>query len=320
MRPLMCYGCEVWAVDWLSDMCQSGNFASGKAEELVHKPFLRQSLGVCKSTPVAAMYQDLGRYPVTMFWLRMAVQLWNRALSRPAGDWLRECLDDNVGLACDTSHPLACRQQLWGHHFIRCMDALGITWRSPGGVKLQIDCKALVQAMMSKWHSFEKKEVHRVLGEHPSWMAAPCSVRAAPHAFSKGFKAFVYEQWFAPDRWKRRECWTFHLHASEQIRAMAQFRLGSHWLEVQRGRCIKPRLPRHARVCTSCMTVEDELHLLECPRYAEARITLGMLPHTWSDSRIKAFFNKTEASDWLRLAYFLVSCRRTTKDILALDQ
>ena len=97
--PLMCYGCKVWAVDWLSVMCQWGDFASGKAEELVHKPFLIQSLGVCKSTPVAAMYQDLGRYPVTMLWLRMAAQLWNRALSRPAGDWLRECLDDNVGLA-----------------------------------------------------------------------------------------------------------------------------------------------------------------------------------------------------------------------------
>ena len=57
--------------------------------------------------------------------------------------------------------------------------------------------------------------------------------------------------------------WAFHLHAPEQIRDMAQFRLGSHWLEVQRGRCTEPRLPRHAG---------RGLHLMS---------------HTWSDSRMK---------------------------------
>ena len=56
------------------------------------------------------------------------------------------------------------------------------------------------------------------------------------------------------------------------------------------------------------MTIEDELHLLECPRYAAARTDLGLLPHTWSDSRgftrIKACFNKTEGPDWRRLTYY----------------
>jgi hypothetical protein len=264
------------------------------------------------------MYQDLGRYPVTMFWLRMAAQLWNRALARPAGDWLRMALDANVDLACNTSVPTARRQQLWGFHFTRCMELLGLTWRSPMGVKLQIDCKALVQSMMGRWRTFERRDVQRELSSGPAWAGAQCSVRCAPDAFSKGFKAYVYDTWFAPERWRRRECWAYYLHEPAQIRAVAQFRLGSHWLEIQRGRCMKPRVGRRHRVCPTCTTVEDELHLLECPSYADARTALGQLPNTWTDSSIKAYFNKTTGPDWLRLAYFVESCRRTKLHVLSL--
>ena len=64
------------------------------------------------------------------------------------------------------------------------------------------------------------------------------------------------------------------------------------------------------------MTIEDELHVLECPRYAAERATLGQMPHTWTDSSIKGFFNKTEGAEWQKLAHFLVFCRRTKMDIL----
>ena len=86
VMPVMSYGCEVWAVDWLSKMCKDGSFATGAAEETIHRRFLRQCLGVCKSTTTSVMYKDLGRTPISMFWLRMAAQLWNRALSRGPED------------------------------------------------------------------------------------------------------------------------------------------------------------------------------------------------------------------------------------------
>ena len=71
VMPAMNYGCEVWGVDWLSKMCKDGNFASGEAEEVIHRRFLRHCLGVCKSTTTAVMYKDFGRRPISMFWLRM---------------------------------------------------------------------------------------------------------------------------------------------------------------------------------------------------------------------------------------------------------
>jgi hypothetical protein len=320
VRPLLCYGCEVWGVDWVSDLCTAGNFASGKAEEQIHKPFLRQSLGVCKSTTTAAMYEDLGRYPTTMFWLRMATQLWNRALARAGDDWLRLAVDENVSMARDTSLPIAQRRQLWSHHFIRCMEALGISWQSPMGVKLHIDCNGLVQAMMARWRSFESRDALRTLSQQPDWLQAACTVRAAPDSFSKGFKQFVYDRWFAPDRWRRKECWAFHLHKPEHIRAMAQFRLGSHWLEVQRGRFTKPPVSRSNRHCHSCHSLEDELHLLTCPLYSDARTSiLGTLPTVQSDTCIKAFFNKTGAHDWLKFAAFLAHCKWTKLSTIGND-
>ena len=310
VRPLLCYGCDVWAVDWVSELCRSGNFASGKAEDEVHKPFLRQSLGVCKSTTVAVMYEDLGRYPITMFWLRMAAQLWNRALARSGDDWLRLALDENVRMSRDTSLPAGERQHLWSHHFTKCMDELGIAWQSPLGIKLNIDCKGLVQAMMARWRSFEGKDAQRTVSQQPpaAWLQAACTVRAAPVSFHKGFKRFVYEQWFAPDVWRRKECWAYHLHKPEHIRTLAQFRMGSHWLEVQRGRGTRQRVDR---CCHQCHTIEDELHLFECPMYSDARTSmLGTVPALQSDTTIKAFFNKTEGQDWLKLAAFLACCRR----------
>ena len=315
VRPLLCYGCEVWGVDWVSEMCRAGNFASGKAEEEVHKPFLRQSLGVCKSTPTAALYQELGRYPVTMFWLRMAAQLWNRALARPGNDWLRVALDENVSTAHDPSLTAANRRLLWSHHFTKCMEELGIAWQSPMGVKLQVDCKALVQSMMARWRAFEGRDALRAMSHQPAWLQVSHAVRAAPDSFSKGFKHFVYNQWFAPDRWRRKECWAFHLHKPEHIRAMAQFRLGSHWLEVQRGRFAKPRIPRSSRCCHACHSIEDELHVLECPLYAPTRTSiLGTLPPLQSDTCIKAYFNKTAGQDWLKFAAFLAFCKRCKMD------
>ena len=96
---------------------------------------------------------------------------------------------------------------------------------------------------------------------------------------------------------------------------MAQFRMGSHWLEVQRGRCVRPRVCRSSRCCQLCHSIEDELHLFECPLYSEARTVLGVgLPHALSDSTIKASFNRFEGRDWTKLAAFLVRCRQLKAD------
>ena len=101
------------------------------------------------------------------------------------------------------------------------------------------------------------------------------------------------------------------LHTPERIKAMAQFRLGSHWLAVQQARL--QGVPRQHRCCTHCVgTVEDELHLLECPLYADlrARFDVPTRDESMNDDRIKDCFTKQNEMDWNRLAKFLVECKR----------
>ena len=311
VKPVLCYGCEVWAVDWISEQCRNGyDFASGRAELEVHKPFMRQSLGVCASTPAAAMYRELNRQPMSIFWLRMAAKLWNRALSRADGDLLRLAVLENVSLATQAGMSASDKKRLWAHHFIRCMDGLGLTWAGPDGAPQQVDVSSISNLMIARWEKREWREVDEAVEDGPPWHFEDVSVRAAPTTFSKGFKLYTYRTWFASDEWVRKETWMHHLHAPERIRAMAQFRLGSHWLAVQQARF--SRVPRHQRCCSCCHgQVEDEAHLLECPRVAGLRDRFAV--PTWhngmTDISINNCFNKMDASGWNKLAEFLVQCK-----------
>ena len=114
----------------------------------------------------------------------------------------------------------------------------------------------------------------------------------------------------------------FHLHQHDRIRVMAQFRLGSHWLEIERGRLTRPRTTRGQRHCQWCSgtgKLEDEAHLLECPHYIELRARL--LPEWESgwdgavaDEAVKRAFASSTAEGWNKLAEFLVQCRHLKMD------
>ena len=312
VKPILCYGCEVWAVDWVAGMCRAGNLASGAGEESVHKPFLRHIMGVCKSTSGAAMYKDLNRTPIPMFWLRMAAKLWNRALSRPAGDLLRAALLENVSMASDPALTAASRRRFWSFHFTRCMAEFGINWKDAQGTPQKVDLPGLEHRMAERWQQHEWGHIDDI---GSAWSLQPCVVRAAPDGFSRGFKLYTYANWFAPEEWVRGESWTRHLTRADHVRAMAQFRLGSHWLQIQQGRFT--RTPRSQRCCAHCTgCVEDEAHVLQCPRYLDLRqryrVPTIAAP---TDASIKAAFSHTTAHDWNTFAEFLVHCRLRRTDV-----
>jgi hypothetical protein len=75
VKPVLSFGCEVWGPDWVAPMCTKGNFCTGLAETQVQFPFMRQSMGVRKSTSTTVMMEELHREPLAFHWLRMAVQL-----------------------------------------------------------------------------------------------------------------------------------------------------------------------------------------------------------------------------------------------------
>ena len=69
-----------------------------------------------------------------------------------------------------------------------------------------------------------------------------------------------------------------------RLRALVQFRLGSHSLPVEQGRFVRPCLPRHLHRCDLCNTqaVGDELHhVFDCPRFGAIR---AQYPNLFQDA------------------------------------
>ena len=87
----------------------------------------------------------------------------------------------------------------------------------------------------------------------------PCAIDAGAHL--SRIKARMSDRDFT--------CMTFK---ANHVRAIAQFRLGVHWLRVEKGR--SENLSRSKRWCQQCMKdgcVEDEVHLMVCPAYDHIR-------------------------------------------------
>jgi len=249
----------------------------------------------------------------------MAAQLWNKALRRPADDYLRMALIENVELAEQMAGSAA--KQLWAHHFTQALDALGITWRV-GSDLSALDVAAMLQAMRDKWVAWEWQAMDAgTVGA--AWPDEANAVRSAPATFSRGFKMFVHQRWFAAAQMKR-DSYVMHLSNSEQIRAVAQLRTGSHWLMIDKGRRTKVdgrwvKVDRAARCCAHCATcIEDEMHLLECPTLAVCRARYGIPTFDLGaahDADMRDIFNPPTRDGWSALGKFLVQCK--TKNMQA---
>ena len=312
VKPVLCYGCETWGPDWVSPVCSRGDFASGVAEKDVHRVFMRQSLGVAESTTTAIMMQELNRSPFMCFWLRMAAQLWNKALGRDGDDLLRMAMVDGVRLldGCSTAQ----KKGLWAWHFTRCLDQLGVQWAGADEALMPIDIPGLRRTMVAKWQAFEWGAADHALS--CDWCVGDQAVRACPDSFSRGYRALVYRRWFQAEEWVRKETWMYHLNRPRQIRAVARLRCGSHWLGVRTGQFgAGGRVPRSQRVCTRCGygRVDDEMHLMECSCFAGLREQcqgLGRCPRGgWSDETFRVCMNPKTQQGWRDLADYIIGCQ-----------
>ena len=86
--------------------------------------------------------------------------------------------------------------------------------------------------------------------------------------------------------------------------------MSSHDLNVERLRHAK--VPRHKRLCSCCDkgAREDEMHLLECPAYAEVRGRFSdVFPASdgpVTETYMRAVMNPTTGEGWRRLAEFII--------------
>jgi hypothetical protein len=306
------YGCEVWGVYHMYDWERRALWGDKGDCELVHKAFLRSTCNVFSSCPSAVLMNEVGRRPLMHTWCKQAVGWWNRIVARDGNDLLFQALKDNMGFVRDRARkPYQC----WSSCFLSML--VGI---DDNLADLVVNCRPIPLAevltqLELKWHGHTWKH----------WLELPANaqqLRSIPTDSRTGFQSATYRHYFCTGIHDKHEGFTRHLHIPTQIQALARFRMGSHDLNIVRGR--HAQVARHNRVCTLCDTQsrEDEMHILECPAYQDVRDRfMGLFPAGFEqvdEASMRVIMNpgRDEGDKWRMLADFISCCMSVRKGVL----
>lgn len=294
------YGCELW-IPSMVIKCK-GNLNKGVGEDL-HKLFMRMTLLVGKSTPIAPMMEELRRTPFLLSGIKRVVTYWNRIALLDQSSIIRKALNENINLAA--------RNVGWVSNVMKMLLSLGIT-QTPNVTNMCVH--SMINHIYTKWYNvawsdlvprslvhrcrnsgrgaqlMEKSEEGRLLesamefdddsrgmlseGTIAQDITTSEAVRMWSDEHHVGFKLRKYKAWFGNGKTEMQVLsrkdghFTEHLHSCQKIRMVSAFRLGKSWLNCETMR--KSENARSKRLCTLCdrMEIEDELHILFCTTYA----------------------------------------------------
>jgi hypothetical protein len=299
--PVLNYGCEVWGPDYLSKL---STMQGGDEAELMHMAFIRQMLGVRKSTSKAAMMHETGRRPLCAAWLKQCLNFYNKIIARDPDDIVRQALMEDIQSTSVDS---------WSRHLSCCLQ--------------RVNCQSAIDAIMVG----EEVDVEECVEELVDfqiahfWKDLPDApetpVRAQPDDARTGFKLLTYDRWFRTD--DPILPFTKALVHRERITAVARFRMGSHALGVETGRWgvnvngRRVMVERSKRLCLCCRLGErdDELHVLSCPSLEPLRKKhmgpyIDPKPQNIDDETINRIMNGQLADNlprfWNKFALFLI--------------
>lgn len=298
VRPVLNYGCAVWAPYIMTDK----GITTVHPVEVWHRSVLRQSLGVNESTRRNIIMEELDRQPLCMAWLSQVLKFWNRLVARDHHDLARMALQESFELG---------DRHGWAAHLKLALQRIGCSTQLHS--LTAIDISTCMHEAWDKWIAVSNPVCDESVG-----------VREVHDNQRDNFKCLKYRKWFAADAdTDKRDRFMYHLFEQDQIFAVAKFRMGSHWLDTEcRRKDDQGRLlPRSARICRCCSLNlrEDEMHVMECNLYQDARSRYhslfnnrtGLGP-TYNDVHMHQFANGDgSGAFWRKFASFLLTCRRS---------
>jgi Reverse transcriptase (RNA-dependent DNA polymerase) len=296
------YGCQVWAPYHLASLARAAWGEKAPVEDL-QKCFLRYAFQVPTTTTVAVMMSEARCQPLMHTWFKLTVNWYNSMVVRRANDLVRCALVDSLALAAAGN--TAC----WGAEFLKAVGGVDPECADRVRCVSAVPTNAVLDMLDTRWRerSWGAQLVHR----------SDTALRDIED--SQGFKAATYRHWFCHDRVgadeparcpvDKREGFAYHVNHPQQIRTLATFRMSAHHLNIERLRHKVPAVPRSRRFCSCCnaQAVEDEMHVLECPRYGALRDMFldGHTQTPMTDATMYAVMNPTTPDGWKRLAVFL---------------
>lgn len=186
-----------------------------------------------------------------------------------------------------------------------------------------LDPPALMGILSTTWH----ERAWRPVEATRAVVSGDNRVRGCPDTARDGFKLLTYTCWFRHHQQPvpKGDSWTYYVQCRDHVTALAQFRLGSSWLNIDRQRYGPGRRPRSERVCECCAAHirEDELHVFECTAYADLRLRYHDVVHDIDasagqvDGNMYSMVNKGHnGRAWRRFAQFIYHTKSIRTRIL----
>jgi hypothetical protein len=320
VAPSALYGAEVWGPDVIVHAKPGLVY---KALEDVHALFMRMVLWVGKPTPHAVMRKELGRDPLTVACVSRVEAFWNKLVKLGEGSVLYKAARESI----------MCVEDGWCSRVQRMVHKIGLeSWSMVCGQALnKIPYGACHKGAINCVDKTCALEVEGLRQRAISVHQSGSFVHAVADSDSKGFKSFKHEVWFdTRARQSGDKPYIFGFHQVSDIRHMAMFRCGMHWLATEKNRAVGGRSHRLCPVCNAGHR-EDELHALVCPAYADLRaVFTGVFQRQaftelercyWArdknvDEHMRAFLDIREVDCMHEFAAFLRLSRRLRTAIM----
>ena len=273
------------------------NYQKNNPIECLHLSFCKQLLGVRKQTSTDGVLQELGLFPLPLQATKMAIKNWERIHDQKANPIIIASHID--ALQCDLPWESRIRDTFTKNGML---DAYLAKRDNPDNNKISIANMLLKrqidqfnQTSMETIRESNKLRILRLLKQNLG-----------------------------------REAYLTEISNSNHRRAMTQFRLSSHALEIERGRY--NNTPSEKRFCTYCKDmigreiVEDEEHFIfHCPISKELREKCTPIVTQKSHLRdeqklVHILSNKYDIKTTAKYIYLAQEHRKTTLDVLKFIQ
>ena len=242
--------------------------------EGVHRGYVRGVLRVrCAGTPAPCLLAELGRFPLYVAAAKMICKFWNRLVTMDA--------DRLLLFIQDLDQARSGVKGCWSHRVSSFLNSIGL--RTDLLVPARIDIDHVVTNLKVAYIADANSATGTKLAGYLN--------RVEPLSLSSYTTASSLSS----------------VRSARARRHLAQFRTGSHWLQVEAGRFGRGCLPREQRLCTRCSlsVVDDESHMLFwCPAFDGLRLQFTDL--CWVPEDVCRFLKQHDC----RVALFLSSCAR----------
>lgn len=259
VRPIQTYCSEIWGMSVknilkmfnISD--ENYKFFDEACFEKTDLKYCKSLLGVHKMSSNPAVRGELGRYPVIIHTIKLAIKNWFRVAKYDQEELLYDTYLCNLQMIHEN-------RKCWLTQICNLVnDTLGCkhVWDNQGSLNNRKQLNDLVNNLK---HIFEFQWLNTL-----NKVSEPGKPGNKLRTYAVFKKSFVYEDYL-----------DFHTDYKKR-QLITKLRISAHKLEIEKGRYTRKKAARiepKDRICKYCdlKTVEDEKHvLLNCPKYSCAR-------------------------------------------------